>query len=459
MSGPKVVRVVTKQEIRANCRGRIEAVKDVFDQWHKFASKHDALTIEEEKTAEKRMHSIVKLFEQEQFSEVQKQCTNEIATFRADMNRIRNEAIAKAELERSVRRKLKYSAETLITTFNADNRQIPRKLFDIASLALTASETELITMSSTLSHILTEYTLSSAEPQAMTSLQKELSKQLTEGEILQTLADWRLFHDEDVKATEVNNRLDKLLAEIKVIENDTVTQSFLKRIALIESELSVSHRSLLTDSLLLDLVAHLNERKRQDQAGILMRETLCELRGLTSKEARELETLLIKAIDDKDISLSQALNDKGAELIKKERKRFAGISRREAILEGMAKLGYEIKENMATAWVEDGRIVVRKPNEADYGVELGAVEDAERVQVQLVALEQSSDVSKDLDRETIWCAEFSRLQSGLEKSGTILHIEKALPVGSKPLKRVQSPTFLVQERKQKNSILKEKTRN
>ena len=89
---------------------------------------------------------------------------------------------------------------------------------------------------------------------------------------------------------------------------------------------------------------------------------------------------------------------------------------------------------------ENGRIVVRKPNEKGYGVELGAVEDAERMQVQLVSFEQANDASKasrDLDRETIWCSEFSRLKSLLEKSGTALHMEKALPVGSKPLKKVQ----------------------
>ena len=115
---------------------------------------------------------------------------------------------------------------------------------------------------------------------------------------------------------------------------------------------------------------------------------------------------------------------------------------------------------MATAWAENGRIVVRKPNEKGYGVELGAVEDAERVQVQLVSFEPSSDASKasqDRDRETIWCSEFSRLQSLLEKSGTSLHIEKALPVGAKPLKQVQEPSITSERsRRSKESNLKKK---
>jgi len=122
---------------------------------------------------------------------------------------------------------------------------------------------------------------------------------------------------------------------------------------------------------------------------------------------------------------------------------MASVWRRTAVLKGLAELGYEVRDNMATAWVENGRIIVKKPNDNGYGVELGAVQDAERIQVQVVSFHPSSDISKasqDRDRETVWCSEFYRLQSLLEKSGTALQIEKALPIGAKPLKQVQDPS-------------------
>jgi len=451
MSGPKVVRIVTKQEVMAICRGRMDAVQDAIAQWRKYASNHNALTPEEEKAVEKRLLSIVKLFESEQFLDVQKQCTAEIAALQADMSRIRDEAIAKAELERSMRRRLQYSAETLITTFEASQRQVPKELLNIVSSA-TANETDLATMNSILSRILIEYTLSSVEKQSMTPLQKELSKKLSEGEKLQSLADWKMRQEEDVKAIVTDRRLDKLLAEIVVTAGKSA-QPFLARATLIGQESSSSRRSLLTDSLILDLVAHLNERKSKEIAMASMREIRSELHRLTSRSAKDLEVLLTKAIDSNDISSAKLLRDKGVALLKEETKAMAGASRREAILKGLSELGYEVRENMATAWAEDGRIVVRKPNENGYGVELGAVEDAERMQVQLVSFEQANDASKvsqDLDRETIWCSEFSRLKSLLEKSGSALHIEKALSVGSKPLKQVQkSSTIPTRERRSK----------
>ena len=110
---------------------------------------------------------------------------------------------------------------------------------------------------------------------------------------------------------------------------------------------------------------------------------------------------------------------------------------------------------MATAWAKDGRIIVKKPGEHDYGVELGGMDNAERMQVQLVSFEQSNSALQDLDREKIWCSEFFRLKSILDRAGATLHIEKAIPVGSKPLKKVKS-TVVAQEKRKKNFIPKQK---
>ncbi len=457
MSGPKVVRVVTKQEVMSICRGRIDALQDAIEQWRKYAARHDALTAEEEKAVEKKLFAVIKMFEREQFLDVQKQCSVEIAALQSDMNRIRDEAIAKAEQERTMRRRLQYSAETLISSFKSIQRQIPEALLDIASSSLTATEEELASMNATLSRILTEYTMSSSDQKSMTPLQKELSKKLAEGEKLQTLADWKVHH-EDAKSLEKDHRLDRLIAELEATEDKSSVKPFLDRIASISKESSANRRSLLTDSLILDLVAHSNERKAKEKAIASMREIRSELHRLKSKQAKDLESLLTRAIDAEDSSSSKLLHDKGIALIKEETKAMAGESRRTAILKGLSELGYEVRENMATAWAENGRIVVRKPNEKGYGVELGAVEDAERVQVQLVSFDPSSDASKasqDRDRETIWCSEFTRLQSLLEKSGTSLHIEKALPVGVKPLKKVQeSSTANERSRRSKESNLK-----
>ncbi len=436
MSGPKIVHIVTKQEVMEICRGRIAAVQDMIERWRKCAAHHDVLTVENEKAIENRLLAIIKLFEREQFNDVQKNCLIEIAAVQTEISRIQNEAIEKAVLERSIRRRLQYTAETLVKTFKAEGCQIPEELSDIVSSVLTANKVELDIMTSTLNRILTEYTLSSSKEEKVNLLQKELSVRLAEGEKFQTLIDWKILHDKDEKTTENDRRLDKLLAEIEAMDSKAEAQPFLDRVTLITKESLLSQRSLLTDSLILDLVAHSNRRKIKEQAIVSMQEVRCELRRMVSKEAKNIESLLTNAIDSEDITSSKILNKKGIELIKKEAKAMAGMFRREAILKGLAELGYEIRENMATAWAKSGRIVVKKPHEKSYGVELGAIEDAERLQVQLVSFDQSNKDSQDRDRETIWCSEFYRLKDLLEKSGTALHIEKALPIGKKSLKKI-----------------------
>lgn len=252
-----------------------------------------------------------------------------------------------------------------------------------------------------------------------------------------------------------DQRLDKLLAEIQVLESTDIMQPFLHRIGQIAKEPSSTRRSLLTDSLIFDLIAHSKARKEKEVTLASMREARSELLRLNSKVAKDLEIALSKAIDSENIVDGSLLKEKGLKLVKDEIKTLARISRRQAILKALAELGYEVRENMTTAWAEDGRIVIQKPNEKGYGIELGSVSDAEKFQIQLVSLEQSDEVgkiSRDRDQETIWCSEFDKLQTLLEKSGSELIIEKAIPAGVKRLKQVQLASINTQrERRSKDA--------
>lgn len=128
MSGPKVVRVITKEEIMAKTRKRMDALQDAIERWHSCALSYDAVIPLEEKAIQMKFRSLEKMFEQEQFRDVEKQCKIEIDFLQADMDRIKEEAIVKAEHRRSMQRRMQYSAEMLIKTFKAIDRQIPEEL-------------------------------------------------------------------------------------------------------------------------------------------------------------------------------------------------------------------------------------------------------------------------------------------------------------------------------------------
>ena len=59
------------------------------------------------------------------------------------------------------------------------------------------------------------------------------------------------------------------------------------------------------------------------------------------------------------------------------------------------------------------------------------------MQVRAVAFgnsESARDPVRDRDMETIWCGEFGRLQALVAQNGGSIEIERALDVGSVPLK-------------------------
>lgn len=124
-------------------------------------------------------------------------------------------------------------------------------------------------------------------------------------------------------------------------------------------------------------------------------------------------------------------------LIETEVRSMAAEERRRAVLEGLASLGYEVSEGMMTAWATGGRVVLRKPANPGYGVELSGGQQADIMQVRAVGIgdpAEARDMGRDRDVETIWCNEFERLQALVAKAGGNVSIESARPVGQYPLK-------------------------
>ena len=230
-------------------------------------------------------------------------------------------------------------------------------------------------------------------------------------------------------------RVDGLLGELRGLGIDP--SPFSARIAALEAEPPV-RQALVADSLLLDLAAAVKIGRERARLERDLVERRAELSEMTSPEAASLRAEIEQALA-RPAGNELELVKRADFLIEAEVRALAAEERRRAVLEGLASLGYEVSEGMATAWVAGGRVVLRKAANPGYGVELSGGSQSDVLQVRAVGIgnpTEARDTGRDRDMETIWCGEFERLQSLVAKDGGNLSIESARPVGQFPLKIV-----------------------
>jgi hypothetical protein len=163
--------------------------------------------------------------------------------------------------------------------------------------------------------------------------------------------------------------------------------------------------------------------------------------ALEDPAAQTLLTEIIESLKVGSFAQADRLLEAAAETVAEIDRRVAATARRTAVLKGLAGLGYEIREGMVTAWEANGRVVVSKPGAADYGIELGAPQDMDRLQMRVVGAERPQSPrtpERDRDQEAIWCSEVDELTRALADAGDSFAIERAFAIGAQPVKTVPS---------------------
>jgi hypothetical protein len=155
-----------------------------------------------------------------------------------------------------------------------------------------------------------------------------------------------------------------------------------------------------------------------------------------------LRTRIATAIASGDTSSTSELVAEADALAGEALRAVAADARHRAVLQGLASLGYEVSEGMATAWVQNGQVVLRKAANPGYGVELGGGTKSDRLQVRAVAFSSAGsarDASRDRDMETVWCSEFGRLQTLVASAGGGIDIEHDLCTSGQTIRSMLHP--------------------
>jgi hypothetical protein len=428
MSGPKVVRVVTREELIATCRSQLVRLDAAIAEWTRTCQRAGALDAAAVAAVAEKRQAMAQLLVADRFLDLQKQVPLAVEFLRSDgAARITQAAAAAAEALRR-RRRMAITARMLLAELGSSGRDIPEELR--SDLRSQDTQEQAITRALAL--------LAPTGPDSTTSTgrQRELAASLQADEPVMTLSEWCAARPTVADAS-IDLKIDGHLAELTVLGVDP--SAFAQRAAALLDEPPM-RQGLLADSLLVELAQAVKEARGRAAQLAALRQCAAELGLDDSSEARDLASRIDAAVMTEDVSAAATLMKEAERLTLERLQRRAAEARRWAVLEGLARLGYQVTEGMATAWVQDGRVVLKKASSPGYGVELSGGTKSDRLQMRAVAFGSPSvarDTSRDRDIETLWCSEVERLRGTAADSGNGIDIERALPAGAAPLKVIE----------------------
>ena len=431
MSGPKVVRIVTREEIIAICEGHLQRLERAVERWQTQATRLGELS-EQERSASRERHARLRaLLAEDRLAELQKAVPVEIEHLRRDLEEREERAIIRAAERRQRDRRVRENAETLLGALQANPNSADQALLE--SLLQMASGASREDAERLLAEGFAHLSNADEEP-TLSDTQRALAQQLKVDEPEVSLREWIAAREPDATRDVRLLRIDRHIMELQLLQDAERAAPFLLVLERAETETDAKRRNLLLDSLVLDLAASTRNFRRRRECLEQLQDLASEAKTYAGIEHATLLDQVSACTTDTDLSVTTGLIEQCKTLIASHLQDQAALSRREAVLGGLASLGYEVREGMATAWAETGKVVLRKAATPGYGVEVGGKADNGRLQVRAIALSSDRDKARDRDIETIWCSEFQRLQALLKDKGSELLIERALSVGEVPLK-------------------------
>lgn len=144
MSGPKVVRIVTREEILAICERHLRRLDQAIAHWTHEAKRTGELTDEEVVATLRRRDALAALIASDAFMELQKGVPDEINFLQGDLLRRQQVAIEKATLARKRERQGRENAATLLEALEARAINPPPRLREqLQSLANGSSSNQI----------------------------------------------------------------------------------------------------------------------------------------------------------------------------------------------------------------------------------------------------------------------------------------------------------------------------
>ena len=443
MSGPKVVNLeAIRRRQQRNSLTQLRELHDLVGEWQSAMERAGLLTKDLAAGTGTMFGQLENLRQGEQWAALVVELSARREFFRNGIANARQTGIQRVATLRERSRRLELATAMLQREWQATGNPAPAELEEVVRADNITDEIELTRLEAILQKAYSELPAPSTDVDETSAQQRELAEALRSENVgPRTFQEWLASRSgEDAPQRARNDRLARALAELELHAPVGSSAPLNEKARLIAAETEPDRRAMLTDSLLLEADELCRSVREREETRRLLREHIAALEPFQSTEADAWRQRLTAALDNPSPVAARELAIAAHAWTAAEAAREEAVLRRETVLKALAALGYEVREGMATAWAENGRVVVRKPSDPNYGVELASPPTGAAVQARVVAFDvpgrSSLSAQRDREVENTWCSEFQRMRELLEADGFKPALQHAIPAGEVPVKVV-----------------------
>ena len=278
-----------RRELREGHLSRLDAT---IAEWKEGSERIGAVTAVEVAAVAARRNALQRLLTEDRFGDLQKQVPAEMSFLRLDLQkRLEKARAADVEARQALRRSSR-TARMLLEELDKNGRSVPDNLRCVlGSEHQTAADLERAIKNAF------DLLSPSSETTGATDRQRAIADQLGQGERRRTLADWIAARPPTADDA-FSIRIDQHLAELSALGIEIAP--FEAGSAAIFGEMSRHRRTLLADSLMVELATALKSGRERASRFADLRERRAELSNLKSEEASTLRSMIDAALSRHD---------------------------------------------------------------------------------------------------------------------------------------------------------------
>jgi hypothetical protein len=437
MSGPKIVRTVTRAERVEQARIQIAMIDEAIKRWRPEVASMDTDAAARERDFLSERSRVEEMLTMNRFDEIASRAASIVASLNQDIDRMRNEEyVHRAKLlERA--RSARFAAKGLLARCDESSVELRRESREILERVARGESNDTDSLNSIDANI--RDAIAREQRAASSNTAQQLASALRPTENLTATAQSLLKAEKEIRDPRVL-LADKQIAELERLgdrEAAAASSSRLEKLLSEDPDLDRARSSLALDALSAELAEKVRLARRLAELGRMLSQERAAAEAANDFEACRQWIL------DAEVGINQRQPDRAEVQITKLRAARevrvaarANIARRTAVLHGLKELGYDVKEEMSTIWAEGKKLIVSNPSQRGVALELGN-SDSGRFQARMVAIQGAArDAHSDKEVEERWCGELKVLQDSLGKAGCDVSIERATPAGEHPLKVV-----------------------